>query len=235
MTPTTPVAHVRWQTSYRIIPTRFPATPLFAGVAPPEDWEDLDKLADLTSPRAAQTQDRFGLFPKDELARGEGADLVMAAFTYLNPEGSRFSDGSYGVYYAGRKIETAIRETVYHRRRFWLHSHLPALRFPMKVLEARIDGKLHDLRGKLPDRKILDPDDYSVSKRFALQLKAQDKSAGIVFPSVRDAGGECVAAFVPRVVSQCRRTQLLDYIWDGAGEVTVVKMDVMSVLKGGAH
>lgn len=231
----TPVTHVRWRVSYRIIPTRFPAAPLFAGVAAPEDWEDLEQLAELTSARAAHSEEQFGLFGKDELPRGEGAELVMAAFTYVNPEGSRFSDGSYGVYYAAHKLETAIHETVHHRRRFWLESRLPMLRFPMKVLEARIDGKLHDLREKYPDRKLLDPNDYTASKAFALQLKAHHKSAGIVFPSVRDPGGECVAAFVPRVVSQCKRTQLLDYIWDGIGEVTVVKMDLVKVLKGGAR
>ena len=31
----------------------------------------------------------------------------MAAFTHLNPEGSRFSDGSYGVYYAAHTLATA--------------------------------------------------------------------------------------------------------------------------------
>jgi hypothetical protein len=239
----TPITRIRWPASYRIIPTRFPATPLFVDVAPEADWDDLHALSELTSPRVVQTQGRFGLYSKEDLGPAGGAqdgadegeeqrDLIVAAFTYVNPEGSRFSDGSYGVYYAARKLETAIDETVHHRRRFWLQSRLPALHFPMKVLEARIDGELHDIRVKSPDRKILDPDSYAVSKAFALKLKAEHKSLGIAYPSVRHAGGECVAAFVPRVVSRCKRTQLLDYIWDGAGEVTVVKMDVVKVLKG---
>jgi hypothetical protein len=238
----TATTHVRWAASYRIIPTRFPATPLFIDVAPQEDWDDLDALAELTSPRIARTQGSFGhgfgLYTAEELglnASGklddeEQRELVIAAFTYVNPEGSRFSDGSYGVYYAAHKLETAIHETVHHRRKFWLQSRLPALRFPMKVLEARIDGVFHDIRSKVPDRQILDPDNYGASKAFALKLKA-GKSLGIVYPSVRHEGGECVAAFVPRVVSRCKRTQLLDYIWDGVGEVTVVKMDLVKVLK----
>ena len=42
----------------------------------------------------------------------------MAAFTHLNPEGSRFSDGSWGVFYAGNDLNTAIAETRHHRERF---------------------------------------------------------------------------------------------------------------------
>ena len=42
----------------------------------------------------------------------------MAAFTHLNPEGSRFSDGSWGVFYAAHSVATAVEETVYHRERF---------------------------------------------------------------------------------------------------------------------
>ncbi len=37
--------------------------------------------------------------------------MVMAPFTHLNPKGSRFSDGSYGVYYAAKRLSTAIAET----------------------------------------------------------------------------------------------------------------------------
>jgi len=227
-----PLALVNWKTSYRIIATRFPPRFLFERVAPDTDWDALEALADLTSPRVMQAEDRHGLFPPEECAEGEGAELVMAAFTYLNPEGSRFSDGSYGVYYTARSLDTAIHETVYHRRRFWRFSRLPAMHFPMKVLEARIQGRLHDLREKAPDRKLLDPDNYAASKRFALKVKVQEKAAGIVYPSVRHQGGECAAVFLPRMVSQCRRTMMLDYIWDGAGEVTVAKLDVMKVLKG---
>ena len=42
----------------------------------------------------------------------------MAAFTHLNPQGSRFSDGSYGVFYCARSRDTAIAETRYHSALF---------------------------------------------------------------------------------------------------------------------
>ena len=42
----------------------------------------------------------------------------MAAFTHLNPDGSRFSDGRYGVFYAARSLDTAVAETMHHRANF---------------------------------------------------------------------------------------------------------------------
>ena len=54
----------------------------------------------------------------EERVSGPGATPVMAAFTHLNPEGSRFSDGTYGVYYAAHSLETAIAEVSHHRAVF---------------------------------------------------------------------------------------------------------------------
>lgn len=55
--------------------------------------------------------------PEDRVA-GPGSPPVMAAFTHTSPScPSRFSDGSYGVYYAAKRLETAIEETKHHRAR----------------------------------------------------------------------------------------------------------------------
>ena len=48
---------------------------------------------------------------------------------------------------------------------------------------------------------LLDPDSYSASQAFSTALRSKG-SAGIVYPSVRAAGEECVAAFRPRVVTR---------------------------------
>ena len=51
-------------------------------------------------------------------ASAPGCGPIMAAFTHLNPNGSRFSDGSYGVFYCARGRHTAIEETRYHSTLF---------------------------------------------------------------------------------------------------------------------
>ena len=211
-----PLSRLAWAHSQRIISTRFPSVPLFEGVAKPDDWDDLQRLANLTNPRIQQTNEGWGMLRIEDCAHGEGADLIMAPFAYLRPGGSRFADQTHGAYYAGRDLNTAIDETVFHTEKFARESRLPAIAFEKQVLDARISGSFHDLRKALPDKKILSPDSYATSQAFALKLRAEENSNGIAYPSVRSAGGECIAVFLPRLISNCRRTRHLAYLWDGA-------------------
>jgi hypothetical protein len=38
------------------------------------------------------------LVSPEECFGGSGSDSIMVAFAHLNPQGSRFGDGSYGVF-----------------------------------------------------------------------------------------------------------------------------------------
>ena len=109
----------------------------------------------------------------------------MAAFTHLNPEGSRFSDGSHGVFYASRTIETAIRETVHHREKFLARTHEPPLQVQMRSYHFTIACALHDLRGGYP--AVHHPDDYRAGQRLAATLRAHNAN-GVVYDSVRHHG-----------------------------------------------
>jgi hypothetical protein len=77
-------------------------------------WEALIRPEELTNPRVRDEVGTIALIPPEERVSGPGASHVMASFTHLNPKGSRFSDGSYGVYCAASALETAIAETVFH-------------------------------------------------------------------------------------------------------------------------
>lgn len=171
------------------------------------------------------------MFAPADCATGEGASLVMAPFAYLSTDGSRFTDATFGAYYAGRTLETAIDETVYHAAKFAREGRLPATTFEKLVLNARIAGTFHDLRKSVPDKKILSPDSYVASQPFARQLREYEKSKGIVYPSVRSANGECIAVFLPRLVSDCRCTKQLAYVWDGEAISQVYEMSVVDGLK----
>lgn len=56
--------------------------------------------------------------PPSERRFGPGCGPIMAAFTHLNPLGSRFSDGGYGVFYCAKESKTAVAETRYHAALF---------------------------------------------------------------------------------------------------------------------
>ena len=226
-----PATHLTWARSRRVISSRFPRVQLFDDIAKPGDWDDLERLANLTSPRVRQTTEGWGMLRPEDCARGEGADLIMAPYAYLRPGGSRFSDGTYGVYYAGRDLKSAVDETIFHTEKFAREGRMPAVAFEKQVLEARISGSFHDLRKEPPDKKILSPDTYAASQSFALTVRHQEKSSGIVYPSVRSAGGECIAVFLPRLISNCRRTLHLAYLWDGVRVTGVQERSMMKQLR----
>jgi hypothetical protein len=151
----------------------------------------------------------------------------MAAFTHISPVGGRFTDGTYGAYYAARDLATAVDETVYHRERFLRATRESPMELDMRVLRARLRGELHDLRGmreKAPE--VYDRDDYGASQALGRRLRAM-QSCGIVYESVRRDGGECVAVFRPRALSRCQQTQHLTYVWDGERISTVYEKKLL--------
>ena len=106
---------IDWPQAWRIIASRYPPINLFERLtADAAVWDALIALEQLTNPRVRDEVGDIALVPPEERVSGPGASYVMAAFTHLNPKGSRFSDGGFGVYYAAAALETAIAETVFH-------------------------------------------------------------------------------------------------------------------------
>lgn len=206
---------IRWRASYRIIPSRFPPVDLFARVTPAADLAAVHELESMTNDRLRDERGEVQLVPAGERVVGPGARYIMAPFTHVAPSGCRFSDGQHGAYYAARALDTAIAETSYHRANFMRATRQPPMQLDMRVLEAELDARLHDLRGwreALPD--IYDPDDYTASQRLAARFRVEG-SDGVIYDSVRHEGGQCVAIFRPRRIRSCRETIHLTYVWDG--------------------
>jgi len=207
-----PVKRIRWNQAFRIVPSRFPPIGIYDRVADPADLDAVFALEAMTNPRLREEAGALRQVPKERRLSGPGSTPVMAAFTHLNPEGSRFSDGSWGVFYAAHSVATAVEETVYHRERFLAATREPACEIQMRCYRTRLDSRLHDIRGGWATAH--DPDSYVASVALARVLRA-DGSNGIAFDSVRHPGGECVAAFYPDVVGACVQSQHLIYRWDG--------------------
>ncbi len=58
------------------------------------------------------------------------------------------------------------------------------------------------------------PNSYDASRSLGRRLR-EHGSNGLVYPSVRDAGGRCIAAFWPDVVGIPIQERHLQYEWDG--------------------
>jgi hypothetical protein len=203
---------LRWQKMYRIVASRHPPVNVFENILPPQQRELGYFIEGLTNDRLRDESGEAPVMPDEDRVRGPGATIVMAPFTHTGFP-SRFSDGSYGVYYAGHTLETAVRETVYHREIFMASTNESPCEVDMRAYVNRPVQPFLDVRSPR-FQHLHHPDDYSPSQAFAKPLRAEGEW-GLVFRSVRHAGGECVAAFKPQAVSIPVAGAALAYVWDG--------------------
>ena len=187
-----------WAKTYRLVPSRYPPVSLFERVANPQDIDVAIAIEMSVNPRLRQDIGDVSLVPVAERVSGPGSTPVMAAFCHLNPEGSRFSDGTWGVYYAARSIETAVAEVAHHRARFLARTDEPPIEIDLRTYVGHVQAELHDVRER-GWAAIHDPDSYSASREFARGLHAGG-SWGIAYRSVRHTLGECIALFRPKAI-----------------------------------
>jgi hypothetical protein len=199
------------------VPTRYPAVSLFDRVADADDFDALYALEALSNERARDELGQIERVPKDQRIYGPGSGPVMAAFTHVNVLGSRFSDGRHGVFYAARERATALAETRHHHARFLAATAQGPMHLPMRLYSVAIDARLHDLRpADAVDAAVFDPSDYGAARVLGHRLHAAG-SAGVVYRSVRQPGGQCAGLFSPRGASGCVHAAYLLYAWDGRG------------------
>ena len=205
---------VTWPRTYRIIRSIHPPIDLFEDIADPRDWEALAAVEEKTNPRVRGLIGDIGKVPKHRRVGGPNASYLMAPFVHSSPlRPGRFTDGSYGLYYAGDSEDVAIAETIHHHQRFMAATReAPGWTSDFRVLVGAVDADLDDV-GSVPG--ALDPDDYSASQALGRQLRAAG-SDGVVYPSVRRAGGWCIGIFWPNVIPIPVQGAHYCYHWNGA-------------------
>lgn len=211
------VAQVSWSGARRIIRSHFPPVDLFEDIAEPADWPLLIAAEQKTNPRLMESLGALDLVPPARRVGGPGASYLMAPFTHATPDRpSRFSAGYYGVLYVADQFETALFETVYHHERFMARTGEPAgWTSQFREIVLNVDLEAHDLRDEIAFADILRLDDYSHSQSLAADLRAGG-SDGLVYPSRRRPGGECVALFYPDLAANAVQGRHLDYHWNGS-------------------
>ncbi len=218
-------APLDWSPAYRVIPTRFPAVNLFDRVAAPEDFDALYALEAMTNDRLRTEIGELDLVPREERRFGTGYGPIMAAFTHLNPLGSRFSDGSYGVFYCAHSRATAIAETRYHTGKFLAATAEAPMRQQMRLYTVIAAGEVVDVRNDASlDQQVLSPVDYLAGQALGRAVRAAG-APGIVYPSVRDAGGECLAALKTTLLRDCHHAAYLEYNWNGSAVDMVFELN----------
>lgn len=219
-----PVRLIRWLRAYRIVASRFPPIGAFDAIADPSDRDALAAIESLTNPRVRETRGELVNVPPEHRVSGPGTAPLLAPFAHVNPEGSRFSDGRFGVLYLARRFDTAVEETVFHRERFLSSTSEPPIDLEMRCYVSGVHGKLHDIRGGWPDAHAADS--YAASRKLGVRLHAEG-SNGIAYDSVRRDGGECSALFRPDLAKPCVQGKHLIYRWDGQRIVEVLEVSAV--------
>ncbi|MDX1163964.1 RES domain-containing protein [Sinorhizobium medicae] len=219
---------VQWQQTYRIIRSIYPPVDLFEDIADPRDWEALAAVEEKTNPRIRLEIGDLGKIPAARRVSGPGASFVMAPFVHcsvLRP--GRFTNGSYGIYYAGDSEVVAVAETIYHHEKFMRATNEePGWTADFRILIGSVDRDLDDVSA-MPG--VLHPDDYTASHIEGRDLRAAG-SDGLVWDSVRMRGGRCIGAFWPDVITIPIQGRHYGYHWDGTRVDFVRQYDTGRVL-----
>jgi len=201
-----------WEKSHRIIRTIYPPVDLFEDIAPPQDWEILVAAEARFNPRIRDTVGNLALVPVERRVAGPTASLVMAAFTHVSKaRPSRFSDGSYGMWYCGDRFEVALAETAYHFERFMQATAEPATDSDYRELCAAVTGNF-----AAAPQDCLAPDDWRPGQGFGRVSRAEGAD-GVLYPSVRFPAGMAAGVFWPDCLSlPILQARQFRYHWDGA-------------------
>lgn len=215
------------QKAYRLINSKLPTIELFEDVASAEDFEDLYALQAFTNPRL--TAERVGnlnyLNVEDAPWGIRGASYAIAPFTHVSPDGSRFSNGDYGMLYVAETMDTAVAEVAYHQSNYLANvEDLSFDRMIFRGLACTFSGQaIHDATVFGLDDPIYAPDDYSASQRLGADLRSEGSEA-IKYWSVRDPGKACWGLFTPKGVESIVQTTHYEFIIDGQKIVEICQI-----------
>jgi hypothetical protein len=220
--PLPPVSLVRQFDTHRLVPSKRSTASVLVRIA--DDDEHLRDIFDLdqaTNDRLlAETGRAPGIGPHELVFGVPFAAVVNAAFCHPHPFGARFSSPERGAWYAAFELETAQAEVAFHKsiELAEIGQWHEAVSYDDYL--ADFSTPLHDLRDDAPSADCLSPDSYVVSQELAERLLAAG-SGGVVYPSVRRAGGTCVACFRPALVGHVRRDASWRFTWSGTDTPSV--------------
>jgi RES domain len=207
------VSHrVHWTPGYRIIRTIYPPIDLFEDIADPADWELLVSAEAKLNPRIRDEIGNLALVPVDRRINGATASIAMGAFTHVSIDRpSRFSDGTYGVWYCGDPVEVALAETAHHFQRFMRATSEPPADADFRLLTCAVSGEM-----EMAPAECLVADDWKPGQVLGRQVRAKGLD-GILYQSVRYPAGQAAAAFWPNCLTlPIAQNRQFRYRWDGS-------------------
>ena len=189
---------------------------------PQNVFDDLSERADEWKV-AEQVQDEVGLprcrskTPIIDRPFEDANWLNAIHWPFKNYQQSRFSDGTFGVWYGSETIETTVYESAFH----WYSGLLSDAGFEREVVvsERKIysvtcEASLLDCRKAVSAfPELLHPSDYSYTQSVGARIH-HEGHPGLIMQSVRRTDGENIAVFNPAVLTNPREIGHLTYKLD---------------------
>ena len=222
-----PVSAIDISNTCRLIPTRYPAVGVFDRVASADDLTAVLELETWTNDRISTALGILHRLPKREWVVGKPlATVIMAAFCHPRPGGGRFNTEDRGAWYCATSLDTAHAEVAYHRTQELAEIGVTETRMEMRLYLADFSTEFHDVRAETPENSVVhDPVNYTASQQPARELLAS-RSNGVIYRSVRRAGGDCIACFRPKLIGNLRADVHFEYVWEGTKTPQVRRLAV---------
>lgn len=216
-----PVISVSKTRGFRLINSKLPTIHIFNDVADPDEFQDLYDLQAMTNPRLNQEAGNLNYIDLNEIPWGiPGCNYAVAPFTHVAPDGSRFSNGEFGMLYIADTMETALAEVEYHQGQYL--ANIEDLKFDRLIfrgLACTFSGVvIRDATELEPKHEIYHPDDYTAARALGIRLRASG-SEGLQYWSVRNPGATCWGLFTPRNVQSVLQTAHYEFIVSDRGIV----------------
>jgi hypothetical protein len=214
--------------THRLIPYRYSdrGRPILNRLAQDDDnlLSDLTELEGATNDRLLGESGRLPGISTIELVSGfRLAHIVNASFTHAHPLGGRFNRADRGAWYGAFEMQTAQAEVAFHRAVElkevigWKGEEVS----PYIDYLADFRHEFHDIREDPSFVDCLNPNDYGASQTLGFNLLTSG-SAGIVYPSVRDKEGVCLACFRPPLVLNVQEGPMVTFTFTDAKVTGVV-------------
>lgn len=210
--------------THRLIPSRYPPTGILDLITVPEDFEAVAELEGWTNDRISAELGVLSILPAQEWVLGRAnATAIMAAYCHPNETGGRFSSKDRGAWYAALSLETAIRETVFHRTQEIAESGILETTVQMRQYLADFETEFHDVRTDPEFDACHDPNSYVAGQQLGAAL-LDSGSNGLWYRSVRNPGSECIVCFRPALVNNVRAAAHFEYRWEGQADPKVTQI-----------
>ena len=222
-----PVVREAFPRTVLLVSTARLRPPVLEALVSAEDAAALAEIEGATSNRLlAESRGTDGIGRGEFIHGVPYASFVNAAFAYGKPREANRFNAAHGAWYAALDVETCLlREVAHHMSEFLARSGQLKGIVEYAEMFASMAGEFVDVR-QTPGHPCLDPDravGYPIGNAIGDAARGQGLN-GIIYPSVRQAGGTCIAALRPHAVQSVAPGAVYRLEWSGDREPAVTRI-----------